>query len=102
MPGEKGMLKNIDTSWLMMAFAAVSILSYIFSLGLDALMKRDGFGPIGNAAVMTVGFFLALFGGNAYGIRFYTFSEGVIAGLIGAFALFSVLAVLKAGLNRIL
>jgi hypothetical protein len=31
------------------------------AMGLDALMGREGFGPVGNAFVLTGGFFLSIF-----------------------------------------
>lgn len=95
-----GMLMKIDASWLMMAVAVVAILSYIFSMALDALMKGEGFGPIGNAILITGGFFLTIYIGNVRGIRFDTVSDATLVGLGGAFALLLVFTLIKAALNR--
>lgn len=94
------MLLKLDPSWLMMAVAAVAVLFYIFALGMDAIMKSDGFGPIGNAIVMTAGFFLAILTANAYGIWFADATAATLAGLCGAFAALMILALIKAGLHR--
>lgn len=95
------MLLGLESSWLMMVVATVAIVAYIFSLGMDALMKSDGFGPIGNAVVIGTGFFLAILSANAYGIRFDGLIPATLTGLAGAFAVFMTMALVKAGLERI-
>lgn len=94
------MLMKIDTSWLMMAVATVSILSYMISLGLDALMKGDGFGPIGNAILITAGFFLTIYVGNVRGFTFDSLAQATMVGIGGAFSILLVLTLAKAALNR--
>lgn len=94
------MLMKLDLSWLMMAIATVAMLSYMLSLGLDALMKGDGFGPLGNAILIGGGFFLTILLGNTYGVRFRTLPEATLIGLGGAFSAFIVLTFIKAVLNR--
>lgn len=95
------MLMGLATGWLMMAVAAVAIISYIFSLGLDAVMRDEGFGAIGNAGVITAGFFLSIWSVNAYGVRLASLTEAALAGLAGAFVFFAALTVCKAALNRL-
>ena len=51
------MLMKLDTSWLIFALVAVTMIAYILSLGLDAAMKDDGFGAVGNAVIITAAFF---------------------------------------------
>ncbi|MDN2566489.1 hypothetical protein N1F89_09660 [Aquibium sp. A9E412] len=94
------MLSDLSTSWFLMAVATVAMLSYMFALGLDAIMRRDGFGAFGNAAVITVGFFVTISAVNAYGVRFDDMMEAMLAGLGGAFLSFTVLALLKAAVDR--
>jgi hypothetical protein len=94
------MLMKVDASWLMMAVATVSMLSYMISLGFDALMKGDGFGPIGNAILITGGFFLSIYVGNMQGLRFESVSEASMVGIGGAFGILLVLTLAKAALDR--
>ncbi|WP_274427306.1 hypothetical protein [Chelativorans sp. YIM 93263] len=95
------MLMKLDTSWLILAMAAVAMLSYFFAFGLDALLKGAGFGPVGNAIIILVGFFGAIYGVNHYGWRFSTLLDAVLTGVAGAFLLFLLLVLMKAILNRI-
>lgn len=94
------MLTQIDTSWLLMAVSTVAILSYIISLGLDALLRGDGFGPIGNALLITGGFFASIWIVNWRGIEFETLLQATATGVAGAFGLLIVLTVAKGLLNR--
>jgi hypothetical protein len=95
------MLMNLDPTWMMMAFAVVAILSFIFGMALDSLLGAEGFGPIGNTVVVTAGFFLGIFVANLYGIHFHDMKMAVATGLVGAFACLGGLAVIKAGLARL-
>lgn len=93
------MLSKLDTTWLVFAVAAVAMLSYLFSTGLNALLREAGFGTVANAVIMSFGYFAAIYAGNFFGIRF-SLIEGVFVGLAGAFALMLVLVLLKAVLDR--
>lgn len=95
------MIWNLDSGWLMMAVATVAVLAFFFGSALDAIMRDDGFGPTGNMILFTVGFFIAVFVANSYGISLRDLRLAVAWGLGGAFALVSVLALAKAGLARI-
>jgi hypothetical protein len=96
------MIWNLDGIWIAMAIAVVGIIAFFLSLGLDALMRNDGFGATGNAAVITAGFFLSVYLFNLYGIRFREAADAAMMGAVGAFAIFFVLALLKALANRFL
>lgn len=95
------MLLEHDTIWIVLAITVVAILSFIVGVFFDGLMKDDGFGATGNMLVMTGGFFAAVLGANARGIHFDTLGTGVAAGLAGAFAGMTLLALVKAGLSRL-
>lgn len=95
------MLLDLDATWIVLAFAVVAILSYIVGVFFDALMKDDGFGATGNMLVMTGGFYAAVLGANARGIRFDTLGTAAAAGLAGAFAAIALLGLAKAGLSRL-
>ena len=94
------MLWNMDPAWLMMAVAFVTVLSFFFGSIMDAIMLDDGFGPVGNTAVITVGFFAAIFLLNCKGIVMPNLTFAMATGLGGAFIILAVLAMLKAGLAR--
>jgi hypothetical protein len=95
------MIWNLDFIWLAILVGCVSILGFILALALDAIMQRDGFGPIGNTFVVTGGFFLTIFGFNFFGYRMNDIQYATMAGLGGAFVSVAVLAVAKALLNRL-
>ncbi|WP_295806873.1 hypothetical protein [uncultured Nitratireductor sp.] len=95
------MLMKLDTSWLIFALVAVTMIAYILSLGLNAAMRDDGFGAMGNATIITVAFFGTIYLVNQRGIRFTSLIEGATAGLGGAFAAFLVLVMAKALFRRL-
>jgi hypothetical protein len=94
------MLWNLDSGWLLMAFAVVGILAFIVAMALNAIMGEDGFGATGNAIVITCGFFLSIFVANHLGYRLSDLRLAVVTGVGGAFACLAVLAAMKAALNR--
>lgn len=95
------MLWNLGSEWLLMAFVVVGIVSFILAMALNAIMGEDGFGAVGNAVIITAGFFLAIFVANNFGYRLTDLRLAAATGLGGAFACLTVLAVLKAALNRL-
>lgn len=97
-----GMLWNLDSAWLMMAIAFVAVVAFFFGTILDAVMKDDGFGPFGNMIVIAAGFFLGILAINYHGIRLHDLTQAMSVGLSGAFASIAALALLKAGLARLM
>lgn len=95
------MLWNLGTEGLLMAVAVVGIVSFIVSIGLDAIMGEDGFGATGNAVVITAGFFLGIFAAGRLGWGLNDVKVVVATGLVGAFLCLSVLMFVKAALNRL-
>ncbi|QDZ01527.1 hypothetical protein FQ775_14710 [Nitratireductor mangrovi] len=95
------MIWNLGFGWLFMAVATVCILSFIFSLGLNVIIGRDGFGPFGTMAIVTSGFFGSIYALNAYGISLREVQEAILAGLVGAFILLMVLLLFKAVIRRV-
>lgn len=94
------MLWNLETGWLMMAIAMVAVIAFFFGAALNVIMREDGFGPVGNMAVFTAGFFAAIFAANSYGISMPDLTFATATGLAGAFVAIAVLALVKAGLAR--
>jgi hypothetical protein len=95
------MIWNLEAGWLMMAVAGVAVLALFFGSALDAIMRDDGFGPIGNMLLFTFGFFAAIIIANTYGINLRELKMAMAYGLGGAFVTVSVLAALKAGIAKI-
>lgn len=95
------MIWNLEPGWLMMAVATVAVLSLFFGSALDAIMREDGFGPIGNMLLFTFGFFMAIIVANTYGVNLRDLKMAVAYGLGGAFLTVSVLALIKAGVGRV-
>lgn len=94
------MLMNLGLGWLLMAFAVVCIIAFMFGSALDAIMKEDGFGAIGNMALFVVGFFGAILAANEYGISLRDLKLAIAWGLGGAFAVIGILALAKAAIAR--
>lgn len=94
------MLWNLETSWLMMAVASVIVMALFFGSALHAIMRDDGFGPIGNMVLFIAGFFAAILIANTYGINLRDLTQAMATGLVGAFVIIAVLAVLKGVLGR--
>lgn len=95
------MIWNLSPWWLFLAVAAVAVLAFIFSLGLNAIIGRDGFGPFGTMGIVTGGFFGSIYSVNAYGVRLSELQEAVFAGLVGAFIILMTLLLLKAAVSRL-
>ena len=93
------MIWNLDSGWLMMTVASVAVMAFFFGAALDAIMREDGFGPTGNMALFTVGFFAAVVLANSYGIVLRDLKLAVAYGLCGAFTLVSTLAFVKGRLR---
>lgn len=95
------MVWNLDIGWLLMAVVCVGILAFILSMALNAIMGDDGFGPTGNAGVITVGFFATILAANTFGYRLADLRAAVVVGMAGAFLLLTALALGKAVLARL-
>jgi len=94
------MLWNLDLAWLLMTVSVVAVLSYFFGTALDALMREDGFGPLGNTIIFVAGFFGGILAANCQGVSLRNLTLAAAVGLGGAFATLATLAVLKAGITR--
>ena len=85
----------------MMAIVAVSVLGYFFGSALHAIMREDGFGPLGNTILFVSGFFLTIFVANSYGVNLKELTLAVGWGLGGAFGSVCSFALIKAGFSRL-
>lgn len=94
------MLMKMDTSWLLFAIAAVTMLAYLLSLGLDAVLRDDGYGPFGNALIISGAFFGTIYLANRQGYRFSSLMDAAASGLGGAFVALFVLIIVRAILRR--
>lgn len=95
------MIWNLSLGWLFMAVATVSILSFMFSLGLNAIIGRDGFGPFGTMTIFTGGFFGSIYVINYFGVRLSHLQEAILTGIAGAFLVLMTLLLLKAIARRV-
>ena len=94
------MLPDVDPVLLSIGFVAVAAIALFFGAVLDAVMHDNGFGPTGNAVLFAAGFVGAVYVARSYGMGFAELRPMAACGFGGAFALFSLLALLKAGLAR--
>jgi hypothetical protein len=95
------MIWNLDFGWLVLMVGCVTILAFILAMGLDALMGREGFGPVGNAFVLSSGFFLAIFLANTLDYNLADMTWGAGVGIAGAFVSLVSLAFAKGLLSRL-
>lgn len=95
------MLANLSFLWLAMAFACVTILSFIIAVLLNALVGEEAFGATGNAAIMTCGFFAGIVIANSLGYRLTGIDQAIKLGVSSAFVLFALLVVLKGAMRRL-
>lgn len=94
------MIWNLGFGWLVLMAGCVSIVAFMLSLGLNALMGRDGFGPVGNAFVLTGGFFLSIFVANTFGYNLADMRWGAGVGIGGAFVCMVMMSLTKGLLSR--
>lgn len=95
------MLSHIDITTLTVALIALMAVALVFGTVLNAIVRENGFGPVGNAVLFAAGFVGTTYLAGSYGIAPADFRLMVAWGLGGAFLLFSVLALAKAGLGRL-
>ncbi len=95
------MLSSIDTTTLTVALIALMAVALVFGTVLNAIVGENGFGPVGNAVLFAAGFTGAAYLAELYGIALADFRLLAAWGIGGAFLLFSVLALAKAGLARL-
>ncbi|WP_367717766.1 hypothetical protein AB2N04_06490 [Nitratireductor sp. GISD-1A_MAKvit] len=95
------MLMKLDPSWLMFVTVAVTMASYLLSLGLHAVMGEDGFGPMLSTFITTSAFFGTIYLANEQGIRFEDLMSAALAGISGAFTVLLVFVLIKAVFKRL-
>jgi len=95
------MLWNLDFGWAVMAFGVVVGLSYMLCLMMESSLGREGYGPMINAALITIGFFGTIYVANLRGINLRELDQAIIWGLSGAFGTFLVMVAIKAVLARL-
>lgn len=95
------MLWNLPFLWLMMAVAAVIILSFTVSTALNALIHDEAFGITGNTVVMALGFFTAIYLANLTGHRLADMGRALPVGVGGAFASLGFLIIFKGAMRRL-
>jgi hypothetical protein len=95
------MLSHIDTTSLTVALVGLMAIALVFGTVLNAIVRENGFGPVGNALLFAIGFVGAAYIAGVHGVSLRDFRLVASYGLGGAFALFSVLALAKAGMARL-
>jgi len=95
------MLWNLDLVWAVMAFGVVIGVSYMLCLMMESSLGQEGYGPMGNAALITIGFFGTIYVANLQGINLRELDRAIVWGLAGAFGTFLVMVLIKAVLARL-
>ncbi|KQZ33470.1 hypothetical protein ASD50_00880 [Mesorhizobium sp. Root552] len=91
---------DMDMGGLAIGLTVVAAIAFLSGTVLDAVVKENGFGPTGNALLVTAGFVTAVYLANRQGLIFADLKLATAYGLGGGFALFAALALIKAGLAR--
>jgi hypothetical protein len=94
------MLWKLDSSWLMMAIATVSVLSYFFGSALNWLKREDGFGAFGNAIIIAGRFFVTILAADYRGYNLHELHFAIAIGLTGAFVLLTSLTLARSLVKR--
>lgn len=87
---------DLDPGMMAATLLLVACLALLLGLALDGLMDRGGFGPLGNMAIITGGFFLGFLIANHFGIISGDLAMASATGLAGAFLTLAVSALIKA------
>jgi hypothetical protein len=88
--------------WLTFAVVTVGVCSYFVALTIDGVFGKDGFGTIGNMVVLTIGFFGGIVAYERAGYYLTNFQLSCFVGVAGALLTFTVLALSKMTLDRIM
>lgn len=94
------MIWELDTNWMLFAIAAVAAIAYMLALLLEAVLGGQGYGPFGNAFLITAGFFGAIYLANRQGIDLSEVGKATAFGLVGAFVVLFVMVLLRMLLRR--
>ena len=95
-------LSKLSFFWLLFAITTVGVVSYFVALTINGVFGKDGFGTIGNMVVLTFGFFLGIIVTEHFQIvNVRSFQIATYAGLAGALATFTVLALIKMTIDRL-
>lgn len=89
------MIWDLDFGWLLMAVGVVSMISYMLALMMESSVGPGGFGPFGNAALITAGFFGGITAANYQGIAISELKFALMIGLAGSFALLLVMVLMR-------
>jgi hypothetical protein len=90
----------LDTTTQIYLFFAVAILSFFIANTMDGVLGQDGFGVLGNQAIIMSGVYLGFVVAKYYHVSVNNFTQMAVAGLVGAFVSLLVLSVSKAILSR--
>jgi hypothetical protein len=94
-------LLKLSPFWLIMSVTVVAVLSYFVALSINGIFGKDGFGTLGNMFVLTAGFFGVFFVTDYFSYPVYGLQMSTFFGVGGALTTFTVLALLKLGLERL-
>jgi hypothetical protein len=95
------MLSKLSMFWVFMSVSTVGVISYFVALTIDGVFGKDGFGTLGNMAVLTAGFFLGLIVAEEIGYIVRGFQMATFVGIAGALSTFMTLAFLKLGMEKL-
>jgi hypothetical protein len=89
------MLSSVTGIWLVLGIATMGMLAFLIGNAIDRLINENGFGPVGNAIVITAGFFLSIYLANRHGIRFRGLEVACYFGIISAMGTLLTLTIIK-------
>lgn len=95
------MLWKLDPVWLALSVSVICIVSFIVAMAIDFVMGEDGFGAVGNAVILTVGFVAGILFAEWWRLNLRELSHVAAFGLCGALGCMLVTVAIKAALSRL-
>lgn len=95
------MLWKLDAIWLTLSISVIGILSFVVAMAIDAVMRDDGFGAIGNAFILAGGFVAGILLAEWWRMNLRDLAHVAAFGLCGALGCMLISVAVKAALNRL-
>lgn len=94
------MLTDLDTTTLMIAALAIGAAGFFTGLAMDGVMQEDGFGVVGNMAILVAGALIGVQYGSTIRLPLDALTADAVRGVSGAFVCLTALALIKNMLSR--
>ena len=94
------MFGHLDTTTLMIMGLAIASGAFFAGVAMDGIMGRDGFGTIGNMAILLSGALVGMYVGDLFQWSIDRAVAQTVAAVGGGFSALALLAILKSLMIR--